>query len=219
MSSLSDTATTAEPRARVLRGSAAAAVATAPMERVLVPGRTPGMIESMLAAEARAEAQEAGYRDGYQAGLTAATADVRRLEQAREERAGRAVAAVVEAARALHARQVASAAAIEDELVAAAFDLARAVLDRELAVAAAPGRDAVARALRLAGDPTPATVRLHPDDVATLGDLTDLAPGWELTVVADAAVGPGGCLVEAGASRIDARLETALERAIQALGA
>ena len=57
-----------------------------------------------------------------------------------------------------------------------------------------------------------AVARLSPDDAATIGELTDLAPSRSLTVVADPAVEPGGALVEIGSTTIDSQLSPALER-------
>jgi flagellar assembly protein FliH len=131
------------------------------------------------------------------------------------ERTLRAAAATVEA---FVARQGGALAALEDQLAGAALELAEAILGRELVLATAPGRDAIARAIRLAGEAGQATVRLHPADVATLGQVEGIAPGRELTVVADPAVEPGGCLLEAGATRVDARLGSALERVREVLG-
>ncbi len=55
-------------------------------------------------------------------------------------------------------------------------------------------------------------MRVHPDDVATLPDLSGALAGGSVTVVADPTVEPGGCLAEAGDRTVDARLSTALER-------
>src|SRR5437773_1636371 len=93
-----------------------------------------------------------------------------------------------------------------------AVDLAAAVVGRELQLSASPGSDALARALALVPAGCAAVARLHPDDVASVGDLSGA-----VTVIADPAVEPGGCILEVGDSRIDAQLGSALDRVRAAL--
>lgn len=165
-------------------------------------------------AEARgyADGHAAGYQDGYAAGQQDAVEEAAQADRARTEAVEAALAALATAAADLSACRGADLADVEDALVDGAFELATAVVGRELQLADAPGRDALARALRLADSREPVLARLHPDDVATLGDHAELAPGRDVTVVADATVERGGCLVELGDGRVDARLSTALER-------
>ena len=51
---------------------------------------------------------------------------------------------------------------------------------------------------------------MNPLDAQALGDLAQL--GESLTVVPDAAVGAGGCILEVGAAFVDARIETSMDR-------
>ena len=65
-------------------------------------------------------------------------------------------------------------------------------------------------------------VKLHPDDLAHLGDgaaevVRTLAACGEATLVPDASLSPGGCLVETQHGIIDARLETQLDRIVSEL--
>ena len=103
------------------------------------------------------------------------------------------------------------------ELVDFALDIARAVLDRELVVAANPGRDALVRAVDSSPERADLIARLHPADVALLGDGADLAPGRALRIVADPGIDPGGCVLDAGSARIDAQIQPALDRVRVAL--
>jgi flagellar assembly protein FliH len=80
-----------------------------------------------------------------------------------------------------------------------------------------PGRDALRRALDMTANHGPATARLNPDDIDSVGDLAVLAPGRVITIVPDASIEPGGCILEAGSSRVVAQLGTALGRAKRAL--
>src|SRR5581483_13118 len=148
-------------------------------------------------AAARAEEQR-GYDDGFRAGMAeglaagrAAAAHETAAVLARLEMLGRGLA---EAAEELRRRQGLELAGLEDTLARTAFDLAAAVVGRELALSAAPGADALARALVPAG--CVAVARLHPDDVAALGEVSGA-----VTVIADPAIEPGGCILEVGDSR------------------
>jgi flagellar assembly protein FliH len=67
----------------------------------------------------------------------------------------------------------------------------------------------VARVLALDEGLQPATVRMNPADVAAFDD-GDL--GRVVNVVADAAVEPGGALVEIGRAVLDGQLGPAVER-------
>lgn len=168
----------------------------------------------VLEAQSRgyADGRAAGHRDGYRDGREEALAEARRLGAAHAAAVDAGLAALARAAAELAEHQHRTLAGVEDTLVAGAFELAAAVVGREVEVAVSPGRDAVARALSLATGLGPMVARLHPDDVATLGEHADLAPGRHLTVVADPAVERGGCLLEVGDGHVDAQLGPALAR-------
>lgn len=158
----------------------------------------------------RAEGRAAGYEEGRAAAVADAVAAVRADTAS-------ALDALERAAGQLAAAEAVSLADVEAIVVDLALRIAEAVLDRELAVAADPGADALRRALALAPEDGHIVARLHPDDVATLGDLAELAPGRHVELVADPAVSRGGAVVDVGAARIDARLSTALARVREVL--
>lgn len=71
----------------------------------------------------------------------------------------------------------------------------------------------------LVADGRPGTVRLHPDDHAQVGTaLRDNFADKALQWLPDAAVAPGGCLVEAAGAVVDGSLEKRWQRAVAALG-
>ena len=164
---------------------------------------------------ARAQVQQ-GYDDGYRAGIAEGLAAGRAAAAA--ETAGAVARAealcrsLLEATDELRRRQALELTGLEDALARAAFDLASAVVGRELQLSSSPGADALARALALVPAGCIATARLHPEDVASLG-----AASAAVTVIADPAVEPGGCILEVGDSRIDAQLGPALDRVRAAL--
>jgi flagellar assembly protein FliH len=160
----------------------------------------------------RAESEAAvrqGYDDGYAEGLARAAAVA---DQLRKEEAQQAAAALSALGRAMDAAEEAGAQMRAEIQIAApklAFALLEILLGRELALASDPGQEAITRALALDDGMQPATVRLHPDDVARLGAVDH---GRVVHVVADPAVESGGALVEIGSTTLDGQLGSALER-------
>src|SRR4051812_1825248 len=163
------------------------------------------------------EGKAVGYADGYQQGNAQAAADALVAATDRENRLRDAVMALAAAARECDTRQRAAADEIETTMVEAIFELAETLLGREMSRTRTPGRDALRRALALADLHGPAVARLNPEDLETIGDFTDLAPGRAIELVPDPAIEPGGCVLESGSTRIDAQLGPALRRAKQAL--
>jgi flagellar assembly protein FliH len=197
------------PRIQVIRG------------RTFSAGLTPLEIEIAVPAApldpavAGVQVQQ-GYDDGYQAGLAEGLAAGRAGAAAEAaEATARAEAlcrSLGQAAHDLRRREALELKGLEDALARAAFDLASAVVGRELQLSSSPGADALARALALVPAGCEATARLHPNDVASLGEV----PG-AVAVIPDPAIEPGGCILEVGDSRIDAQLGSALDRVRTAL--
>jgi flagellar assembly protein FliH len=157
-------------------------------------------------------AQAAGYEAGYSDGRREAEKEARDAERTILARVERAVSALQRSTDAARSAYEERGAELERVVPRFAFDLLEALFGRESELAKDPGRDAIARALALDETTLPAIARLSPDDVATIGELADLAPSRSLTVVADPAVEPGGALVEIGSTTIDSQLSPALER-------
>jgi flagellar assembly protein FliH len=232
----------------VLKGAEAATVAPAAFEidlrrvaSVGHAGRSPvavptdGGWRSATAADLATEVRESARAEGYSAGwaegrrVAAAEARVRRAdvarevavaEQTRRARHSSALAALATAAAELERRTVPVAEELSDSVLAAALVLAEAVLGRELATTAADGgAHALRRALDLAPRHRPVTVRLSPEDMATLAmhDTTVEIDGRQVTVVPDATLAPGDAVAVCDATEIDARLGAALDRARKAL--
>jgi flagellar assembly protein FliH len=230
--------------AGVLRGADAADVApagfstdlrrTVPSSRgpVAVPGEGGWRSATVadLAAEVRDSARAEGYSAGWAEGRRVAAADARArsaevarevaaAEQMRRRRHESALAGLAAAATSLEQRTVPVLDEMSEQILTAALVLAQAVLGRELAVATDGGAEALRRALDLAPRQRPVTVRLNPDDLATLAvhDATVDIDGRPVTVVPDASLGPGDAIAVCDATEVDARLAAALDRAGQAL--
>ena len=223
--------------ATVLRGDAARTARPARMDSELrstpfaaghvVDARlTDPHLQSVVERARRAAAEDGhavGFADGYAAGVAAAASEAaERAEQAERQRRAAAAAAAAEVdaaldllstvARALAQQDRLAVEQVEDVISDVALRVARAVLDRELELSADPGAEAIARALALAPDDCSAVVRLHPLDAAVTRDLASLAAGRSVVLVADPEVSRGGCVVEGAGRRIDAQIESALER-------
>lgn len=198
------------PRATVLRGDAASR-ATGAFDVITKfdPVATRAALNPAEAAEA---ARLVAFEQGYNDGLEAARRDVEAATDEANKRVRRALAALCEAVDSFDSRQTIALADVEDAVVSGAFELARAVLGREVVAAADPGADAIARALLLAPERGDVVARLHPDDAATLAVGHISTSSRTVTVVADPGVEPGGCIVDAGETRIDAQLSSAMAK-------
>jgi type III secretion protein L len=168
---------------------------------------------TLAAARAEAEAIRARAREAFDEAVRQGR------EQGRAEAAATLAAAIGEArSQATRAREAAAPAAI-----ALALKMAEQIVGRAVALAPdvmAEIAGAALDACRPRGDWV--RVRVHPDDVAAVSARRDAlaarAPaGAALDVVADAAVGRHGCVIETALGQVDARLDTqlaALERAL-----
>lgn len=101
-----------------------------------------------------------------------------------------------------------------------ACDLARQVLRRELTIDKQAIQPVLTEALALLqADTVPVTVRLNPDDFAALdGAGASAAQPGNPRFVPDASITPGGCVLEAPGTGVDATIETRWSRAIANLG-
>ncbi|HSB73580.1 MAG TPA: FliH/SctL family protein [Candidatus Methylomirabilis sp.] len=166
----------------------------------------------MEAARQKAGAAvEAGHREGRLQGHAEALSEYR--ERLRLLAAGLATAA---ARIATLEEEVRSQGA--ETVVRLALEVARRILGAEAAQDPAVVLRAVRTALQLLPEPGEVVVRIHPDQHAILqahrGELCEAREGLtSLRFQADAAIEPGGCLVEAPGSLADATIAAQLEEA------
>jgi flagellar assembly protein FliH len=161
--------------------------------------------------QARVEGREAGYQDGWQAGHS-------ECEQSWRERIAQAQA-VVEAAQREREHLLQSA---QPTITAIAMEAVRVLLHRELALAPADIEQMVGGLLQYVLDGGRVEVRVHPDDFPRAADAHPVwqrakLGDWEIAVVPDPAIAPGGCEVRSDVGRVDARMETKLELLEQVL--
>ena len=198
-------------RVRVLRDVSVIAPA-ADLGQVTARAARDLVVDPRLIEGAIQDGHHAGYEEGFQSGFADGIAEARARTEDLAARLTGLIPQFGDAAAALYAREATARQEIEDQVVAVAFEIAQVLVGHELSHAEHAGRDALARALDFAPEQGHVIARLHPDDLGALGDPADLAPGRSLVVVADATMRPGDCVVDVNGCRIDARLDTAIER-------
>lgn len=109
---------------------------------------------------------------------------------------------------------------IAHQLLELACDLARQVIRQELRHSPQALKPLIGEAVaQLVEDGLPATVRLHPDDLAVLeSPFRENASGPMPELVPDPSVSPGGCIVSSASTTVDASIEKRWARAIGNLG-
>lgn len=178
-----------------------------------------------LDEQARARGHAAGYAEGLRAAAVDDNDRVARRDAEHsavlrhgEARVDRAVQLLLNAALALNTRTVPVLREAEDTLVRTAVDLAEAILGSELSHAGNAARQALARVLDHADHadhPPIHTVRMHPDDLAVLGEEIGTPAGVDFT--ADPLLARGDAIMEFPDGYLDARISTALARVKAAL--
>ncbi len=109
----------------------------------------------------------------------------------------------------------------EENLAVLGVAIARQLIAREVETDAGIVTGLVQRALVQFPLDQPVTVRLHPDDADSCGELLRPAEGnkfHEIRWIADPQVHRGGCMVEGRERIIDGRVDTALERIYRSVG-
>jgi flagellar assembly protein FliH len=168
---------------------------------------------SDLAAMATAERDRLvaeAYAAGQEAGRAAAHA-------AAQQTMSSAVTAVRAAGEQLAASEARFLGALEENLATLAVSIARQLIAREVRTSHEVIIDLVRHAVSEFPIDNALRIRINPLDLSTLaaapdGDVVRIAPGREISWVADARIYPGGCIIEGRERIIDGRVDTALER-------
>ncbi|MFN3255996.1 MAG: FliH/SctL family protein [Ilumatobacter sp.] len=170
------------------------------------------------AAAIAAQRRDAGFREGYELGMAEARADVDAAiadHRINADRLARCVEAFEAALADLRRRDALTVTDVESDVVAMAVELAAGLVGRELEHGDDAVLDAMRRALAMTPERGAPMIRVHPDDEATAREAAEadlVRWGSDATVVADARVERGGCIVDLGGCRIDAQVSSALDR-------
>ena len=202
------------------RGPAAAAAARQQAEELLAGAQREA---ESLKETARAEGTTAGLEQGRAEGMRAG-AEAGRQEALEEHRArlSSAVAALAAAAAEIDARRQDLEAAGLREVVQLAAAIARRVTKRQGLVDESVLAANLAGAMKLAVQAADVRIAAHPSQRATLdAALPALRMEWpalrHVEWVDDAALAPGGCRIFTRGGRVDADLDSQLDRVIEEL--
>lgn len=176
-------------------------------------------------ADARAGGYTQGHAAGYAAGLQLAGRDAAEQRARLEAEHARTLAtltagttaelgALRAAGRALSQRMVPVLQDAEQSLFACAIELAQALLGQELRDGETSARAALARAASHGDAEVPLTIRMNPEDLATLAGLDS---GAAENLAPDPTLLRGDAVAEFPHGYLDATLATAVERAKAAL--
>ena len=171
---------------------------------------------------ARAQGYATGWAEGRRVALARAAQDAEVVRRAAEDDRARrhaehltALAALDAAVEQLHIRMSEAVDAIAEQAVEVALELTSAILGREVATATDPGADALRRAMALVDPHVPATVRMHPEDRATLDPAA--LENRAVAVLDDPTLSRGDAVAETEDTLVDATIAAALERVREVL--
>jgi flagellar assembly protein FliH len=181
-------------------------------------------VKAQAEAEDRARdgtAHQTGFTEGYEQGHAHATLEGQRLIQQYIDTQGQNAANhFLSLFKAGQDQIEQSQQAMAKGVLELACELARQVLRRELTTNPNALQPVVREALGLLTvDSKMAAVRMHPVDLDVFAeDLAREFPNLQLTLVPDASVTAGGCLVEAAGTVIDGTVERRWHKAVASLG-
>lgn len=176
---------------------------------------------NLLLEHAVAEARQQAWADGFANGHDAGGKEVRDALEASFRRTAEETA--VRMAQLLHStteQLIASEQKIARQVLELACDIARQVVRQELQTNKTHLRAVIGEAIEMmVEDGLPATVRMHPDDLALMkGALLDTLGENAPEFVADPSITPGGCMIQTPGSTVDASIEKRWSRAVGNLG-
>ncbi len=186
----------------------------------LVPRQADPDAEQALVPQALAEAQALLEQARQEARQVTEAARQEGLRQAREEmRASlEAARAVVQEVQAWRERMLAES---QQEVVELVLAVARQLFGEGVDLSPEALKQAVTTALEAAKPLGALRIHLHPQDAARLEpawlEAQADAAGQEMILVPDESVLPGGCFIEGERGTVDARVETKLQQAAEAL--
>lgn len=181
----------------------------------------PHAIDQAALEAAVQEARDEAFAQGCAQGSEQATLEwQRKLDDYVAGQGAAAAQQLAEVAAAFEQGLVAMQQELAQGVLELAREIARHVVRRELQADPMALQPVIAEALgSLVADGRPVVVRLHPGDAQALGPALNSAfAATAIQWIADAAVAPGGCLIEQAGTVIDGQLEKRWQRALAPLG-
>lgn len=172
-------------------------------------------------AAAQQQSYQQGFEQGIQQGRKQAQAEVQAQMQAFLANQANEAAQQFSTLMANAERELVQAEqAMAQEVLSLACELARQIVRHELSVNPQVLMPVVSEALALLGaDCKTVVVKLNPADLQRLGDqIHENFAGLALTLRADPAVQPGGCVLESAGTVVDATVPKRWQRAVASLG-
>lgn len=162
----------------------------------------------------------AGFEDGRREGLELCAVQQRELAEqdaveraTRKERLLRLLSSVEDAIAVALDYQAPQMEELRDLVTTVGVEVAEELVGHHLQVADCAARDAVLRALQQVPRRASVTLRLHPDDLAYVEDISGRVTDWTVArVLPDSSLSPGDAVAEADNLEIDATLSGAIER-------
>ena len=190
-----------------------------------MPGPLPGVARNRREHESSDSDPETppppSYEDGLRDGYARAREEMEAEQAAcrrrlREEAAERIDALMAQTTTSLREVQE----SLAGELRQLGIEIARSVLGASIRTRDDAIESAVQSALQaIVGDHARASMRLHPDDLAWVGEqLGPLLESRGITLASDPEVHPGGCLIETARGLVDASVQSRWRRALAELG-
>lgn len=160
------------------------------------------------------EARALGYQTGYEEGRQAA-------EQAGHDAANSEAERFLALANSLHGALDELDQTVADQLLALATEIAAQVISGSIAVKNELLLPIIREAIAaLPIHHTHLTLRLNPADAAAVrAQLGEQLNQTGAQIIEDNEISPGGCLVRAGSSEVDATIETRWRRVLETIGA
>jgi flagellar assembly protein FliH len=192
------------------------------LERIRVQTRTMLQDAATEGEVIRVRSHEDGFAEGREAGLIDADAEIERRTQERAEqmvvdKLNSLIPAMHEAAEALLHERDQWRAEWEAIGVRLSIAIAKKLIRKEFDADPEAAHASFAAVLELAAGQPRVSIRMHPNDIALLGEHADevaagLASCAEAIVTPDESMMPGGCFIETQHGIIDGRIDTQLNR-------
>lgn len=174
-----------------------------------------------VTSEVLQEERQQAYAEGFARGHDAGGQEVRdALEATVRKTAEETAVRMAQLLNTMRDHLKKSEARISHQILELACDLARQVVRQELKSDTEHMKPVIAEAIdQLVDDGQPATVRMNPGDLAMMqGALQENMGKHPAEFIADAAISPGGCLIESPSMGVDATIEKRWSRAVGNLG-